>query len=864
MKTARPAAEKAVRTGVMEMAGAVLLAVGWAAAAGAGQPEFAVMLQRTFATLGPYGSSPGPLLRTSEYPDLGLEGIWAYDPGDGSHRRLAPLTWGHAFGADFGPMWSSDGAALFAAEDHLVLEAIPAYLELDAVTLRLERRYAPVDVARWPTWTVQGPVVPDALAEATETVAGVVGFPVCTASVTSAGGFVSCEPVLFPDAPFAVTGEATDQAPLAVWRGPRPDDGGVRSLTSLCGLQTSTWDAGGLWTLDPQAKGVWLALREEGAARFMALTGTGLGGPLTFTFGGLPDFGGKPAYASLLFWHPARKEFLLRAGEVGGYGFGHEGLFALDEYLEVVRTVAEHLAADPVTEKPLPDRLAALPGTLPETYEQAIPIVAHAPGKENTFWTSDLWLYNPSETATTVTVRRVAAPESEKTVDLAPHASLHIVDALAWAGGGPEGDGVTHDALVLTSPYRWGAQVVAVSRSRTPAPEVDLAAAGGTLGHAVTAVPTRLGYSNHLPVEVSQEGLTSVSSDSRLLLDLREAGRFRHNVGVVNDSSEPIEVSVTAGVHFWHAAPGQVQTFTVAPHSVRIVDLETLVGGAPVVMLAASRPCIVWSSMVDNVSGDASFVPFTQLYLRGDEEIRSAIPVVAHTHGSHGTEWVTDVYYDRAFDDHGSYEEDLYYYAPEAHFHPSSPSACGGVAAGAELTVPSLAAPPVAGDVVRAFAPCAADADVKGALEIHTGSWMSAWSRTYTTRADGGTYGSTLPLYPYRGWPVQHFAGIEVSPGTRVNLGLYNGDPDHAIAHRLTLYAADGTVAAERTLTLEPWASVQDGLEVMFGLPYGSIPAGTYGLTVLPLDDAAAGVEGRSWAYVSLVDNVTGDPTNWW
>jgi hypothetical protein len=44
----------------------------------------------------------------------------------------------------------------------------------------------------------------------------------------------------------------------------------------------------------------------------------------------------------------------------------------------------------------------------------------------------------------------------------------------------------------------------------------------------------------------------------------------------------------------------------------------------------------------------------------------------------------------------------------------------------------------------------------------------------------------------------------------------------------------------------------------------GAIPAGTYGMTVLPLDDPENGVKGRSWAWVSLVDNVTGDPTNWW
>jgi hypothetical protein len=35
-------------------------------------------------------------------------------------------------------------------------------------------------------------------------------------------------------------------------------------------------------------------------------------------------------------------------------------------------------------------------------------------------------------------------------------------------------------------------------------------------------------------------------------------------------------------------------------------------------------------------------------------------------------------------------------------------------------------------------------------------------------------------------------------------------------------------------------------------------------MTVLPLDDPANDIKGWSWVWVSLVDNVTGDPTNWW
>jgi len=121
-----------------------------------------------------------------------------------------------------------------------------------------------------------------------------------------------------------------------------------------------------------------------------------------------------------------------------------------------------------------------------------------------------------------------------------------------------------------------------------------------------------------------------------------------------------------------------------------------------------------------------------------------------------------------------------------------------------------------------------------------------------------------MPFYPPYGWPVQHFAGLEIGPRFRLNLGLYNGDPDHAIRHRLTLYAADGAKVAEREVALTPHASVQERLETMLGRPLDSFAEGTYGLTVLPLDDTPHGVQGRSWAYVSMVDNVTGDPTNWW
>jgi hypothetical protein len=79
----------------------------------------------------------------------------------------------------------------------------------------------------------------------------------------------------------------------------------------------------------------------------------------------------------------------------------------------------------------------------------------------------------------------------------------------------------------------------------------------------------------------------------------------------------------------------------------------------------------------------------------------------------------------------------------------------------------------------------------------------------------------------------------------------------------LTLYATDGTLFAQREITLAPWGNLNERLEKLLGMAIGSLPEGTYGLTVLPLDDPANRIEGRSWAFVSLVDNVTNDPTHW-
>lgn len=508
--------------------------------------------------------------------------------------------------------------------------------------------------------------------------------------------------------------------------------------------------------------------------------------------------------------------------------------------------------------------LARLETDLPTTYTQVVPAIGNGPGAFDTYWRSDLWLFNPSDTATEVVLRRVARPAVTRTVYLAAHASLELRDVHAQLGGGPTesgGDGIVTDALVVTAPYRWGSQVVVHSRNYTPSPD-----GLGTYGQSIPAVPTALGYSTHLH---DGAGALDTHGDApEFVLDLRSADGFRHNLGVVNDGPEPLLVDLYYGHAPTAAGVEPTHRLSINAHSVANISLEVLVSAEmratrpSIVKIAASRPAPVWLSMIDNKTGDATFLPFALFGIPGALDATMAIPQVANTPGANGTYWRSDLY--GVFHPPVSREQ-----LPRARFYPGDPARC---AARAHLDVtligpvgepgnPSTSATPsvyrrIFPDVVAQVSDCTTG--TMGALELNVGSWMAGFTRTYTTREDGGTYGDVLPLYPPKGWPVQHFSGITVTDGFRINIGLYNG-LDYTVAHRLTLYDDNGTVVRIVDVPLGPRRSEQSPLSGFLG----AVPPGLYGLTVTPLD-ASSSQPGRSRAYVAIVDNSTGDTTNLW
>src|SRR5205823_13183569 len=127
------------------------------------------------------------------------------------------------------------------------------------------------------------------------------------------------------------------------------------------------------------------------------------------------------------------------------------------EHVSQQRSATDLLAAPAVLDRtsiynfnqPHTDSSTSVSDPLPERYVQVIPAIGETPGANGTFWHSDLWLYNPAADAIDVTLRRVARPQQVTTRHLAAHGSLAIRDVLKTLGGGPGGDGVTTDALVI-------------------------------------------------------------------------------------------------------------------------------------------------------------------------------------------------------------------------------------------------------------------------------------------------------------------------------------------------------------------------------------------------------------------------------
>jgi len=146
-------------------------------------------------------------------------------------------------------------------------------------------------------------------------------------------------------------------------------------------------------------------------------------------------------------------------------------------------------------------------------HQWIVPVVARTPGKNETFWTSDLAIANVSPSHADLVLEYL--PENSDNLDggivkdsirLRPGHLLYFTDVVKELFGVEEGKG----ALRIGST----AHIVATSRVSTPA------AGGGSIGHGVQSVT---------PAELNPE--------SKVLSGVRLRRGYRTNVGVVTGES---------------------------------------------------------------------------------------------------------------------------------------------------------------------------------------------------------------------------------------------------------------------------------------------------------------------------------------
>lgn len=739
------------------------------------------------------------------------------------------------------------GGLQIAAFDDLVVAQGAAYYEFDSTSGQLLRRY-PALAPPYDTWAFQGAVVDVASAALLGVEPGVYGTPRCPPG-TDTGEACSPPAVSFPG---YTSRDNLSEQHVFLRRGLEPGDTSLHIVKLFSpsaaggnpfGERFTTLDAGGhrfwFWLQGTGANSAYLqrlssapikngTVEDETIVRETATPATAPSADfrktLTFAF----DAARQSFFLSALF--P-----LVKTGE-------HRLIRqSLDGTESVLRTAVAAEAGY--------DSIAAAPQVDHDIYTQLLPVIGETAGLNDTYWRSDAWFFNPSERSVDVEVQRVSGGAPER-FTLAAGATRTMANIFRTLGGGVFGDGTSSDAAIVRSTYQPAAQLSVYSRTWTPAP------GGGTFGQAVPAVPSLIGYSNHLAATTF--AISMAETKSTFVLDKRDPAQFRHNIGFVNTAAEPLSIRLRYAWVSSNAVPDPEQevTLTIPPHALRQFPVENLFSARivstmpPYITVTGTRPAALWLSMIDNKTGDASFIPFTTYGLETSPSGRLAFPAIIHAPGVNGTYWRTDAYGVISNGAAGGTAQ-----VPEANFH-------GGCTdAAARKLIPVSSAPNMDNwpqfwrttfpDLAQQF--CGDADNASGALEVRTGSWMTMVSRTYTTRADGGTYGDILPLYPPRGWPSRHFAGIEVSAAFRANVGLYNGS-DAPSTLALRLFRVDGTLQGETHVTLAARETRQRGLSQLFT----AIPDGIYGLSVLPLGGSGC------WPYVSLVDNVTGDPTNWW
>jgi hypothetical protein len=233
---------------------------------------------------------------------------------------------------------------------------------------------------------------------------------------------------------------------------------------------------------------------------------------------------------------------------------------------------------------------AATASAAPGHLEGYIPVVANGPGKQGSYWTTDVWIYHQNASVLHLWFNRSGednAGDGSVVVELdTPVVQLTDIVGELFA---TEGIGSVH--------YLADGPVTVVSRTWTPAPEA------GTYGQTIRGVP------------ISAASLAGSGQGGALRVLLDDNPDSRSNLGVVNVSP----VAVTAAVEVFSAdgepvtdAPLEVILEPFAMTQINDIFEGLSTGGQQglIVRVGATSSegaILSYVSQVDNTTNDASY-----------------------------------------------------------------------------------------------------------------------------------------------------------------------------------------------------------------------------------------------------------------
>jgi hypothetical protein len=464
-------------------------------------------------------------------------------------------------------------------------------------------------------------------------------------------------------------------------------------------------------------------------------------------------------------------------------------------------------------------------GGASDSWSAVVPAVAHTPGGFGSAWRTDLAAVNESSSTAGVTLTFIptGGESITRTAILPPGGTREWADVLVSLFG------LADDAAA--------SGVVRISADRA------LFVSSRTYNHAEDAT-----YGGYLPAITPAESLRP--GMTAILPQLARTSLFRTNIAVTNLGDAAAGATIRLHGPDAEALGAPVPVELPARGLVQIVDVFAVAGAgdrelAYATVEPATPGATVWAyaSVVDNRTGDPTFIPPE---IPGEANAPGAwfdrtIPSVGHTPGAFGSLWRSDVALVNAAS--GPANVDL-------RFIP---------AAGGDEVTRSLQIPPgtrTFNDVLVSIFGLPADSPALGALHLRSDGPLVVSSRTFNA-TDRGTFGA-------------HLAGIDASravttqrPGVipqvkrgadvRTNLGLTNlGGNQVSVGIRLR--AEDGCdLGSEHVVTIPPYGFVQEN-DVFASCGTGDAP-----IAWARIEMKTEG--GRVFAFASVVDNRTSDPT---